>query len=71
MRSSWITVGPKSSVWYPYKKRRHRHTYGGEGPVKTEVEIEPLKPTIAGSPQEMEEGRKNSSLEPSEGARPC
>lgn len=39
--------------------------------MKTEVEIEPLKPTIAGSPQEMEEGRKNSSLEPSEGARPC
>lgn len=39
--------------------------------MKTEVEIEPLKPTIAGSPQEMEEGRKNSSLESSEGARPC
>lgn len=33
--------------------------------MKTEVEIEPLKPRIAGSHQEMEEGRKNSSLEAS------
>lgn len=30
--------------------------------MKTEVEIEPLKPTIAGSPQEMEEGRYKMSL---------
>lgn len=71
MSSSWRRVGPNLNDWCPYKKRTHRHTDGGAGPVKTEVETGAMKPRIVRSHQELEVARKDSSLEASEGARPC
>lgn len=56
------------------------HTHGGEGLMETEAETEVRHLHtkecwgllgIARSPQKLRETRKDSSLEPLEGARPC
>lgn len=71
MKPSWIRVGPKFNDTDASKRHieeRHRE----EGHVKTEAEIKIMLPHAKGawSHQKLEEERKDSFLEPSEGAQP-
>ena len=74
MRSHWIRVDPKANHWCPFEKR-HRATQRG-GHVKTGRDWSYVTtcqgtPRSASNHQKLEEARKDSSLEPSEGAGPA
>ena len=76
MGSDWIKVGPQCNYWCSYKERevwQHRHTQREDRLVKTVAEIG-MKQLQAKNAnhchQKLEEARKDSSLEPSEGAWP-
>lgn len=65
----FIQVGPESNEKHPYKKR-HCHR---EGHVETEAETGVLQPQVGNtwSHQKLETARKDSPLEPCEGAQAC
>lgn len=66
MRSYWIREDPKFNDWHSYKKKKgNRDTE--ERYVRTEAEIGAVQ-LQAKECQKLEEGRKDSSLELSEGA---
>lgn len=73
MRPCWIRVGPKPNDFIRGRRRfEHRHTQGEEGHVKTEAETGRmcLQAKDCWQPPVSGEARKDSSLEPSVGARP-
>ena len=70
MRSYWITVDPKFKEW-PYKKFLKRKILRYREKATWPCEVKGYhKPRNAWDHQKLEEPRKYSSLEPSEGAWP-
>ena len=76
MRSYWIMVSHNLMIGHVERQRQGDQKHRGEGHVKTEAGAElcchkPRDAKDCWQPREAEEARKDSSLEPSEGARPC
>lgn len=72
-------MGPKSDDWCPFKEREIcRHMYTEErrpskdgGSNWSDVAKSQGMVVIAGNPQKLEEAKKDSPLEPSEGTWPA
>lgn len=67
-------MGPEPEDRCPYKKRRgHRDTHRGDSHEVMDAETRVMQPHggNACGHQELEEARKDSVVEPSEGARTC
>ena len=73
IKLGWCRVGPRSSDWCFYRKTGHRKTQGIRPCERLVAETEEiwLEAKECLGPQNLEEVRKDSSLEPSEGTWPC
>ena len=77
MRPDWIMVGPKHNDYCLYGRKRDSDTERQRGNLgKTEAETSNTATSqrmsrIASNHQRLQEARKASSIEASEGAGPC